>query len=110
MRVILKKIVESTNFKTFLNENNLLFVKAIDATGNGNLLPKNITPFINNLLELGVDKIFVLTDLDEDRCITKTKERISAPLDIIVVIAVKQIETWFLADSITLSTIFKENF
>ena len=105
-----KIIIESDSFKIFLKENNLQFVKALDATGNGNLLPKNITPFINNLLEEGVEKIFILTDLDEDRCITKTKERISAPSNIIVIIAVKKIESWFLADSNTLSLIFKENF
>ena len=33
-----KIIVESVNFKNFLKENNLEFIRAIDANGNGNLL------------------------------------------------------------------------
>ncbi len=105
-----KIIVESENFRQFLLKNNLKLVNAIDATGNGNLLPKNILPFIKNLKDDGAEKIFVLTDLDNDKCITKTKERINAPNDVAVIISIKQIEAWFLADSNTLSAIFKSRF
>ena len=103
-----KIIVESENFKQLLIQNNCVFLKAIDATGNGNLLPKNISPFINVLIDEGADKIFILSDLDLDECITKTKLRIDAPESIIVIIAVKQIESWILADAILLSNIFNE--
>ncbi len=105
-----KIIVSSTNFKNILASNNLELVKAIDATGNGNLLPKNIMPFIESLKDEGAENIFILTDLDTDLCITKTKERINAPNTIIVVISIKQIEAWFLADTSTLSKIFKTKF
>jgi hypothetical protein len=105
-----KIIIESADFKNILASNNLQLVKAIDATGNGNLLPKNIAPFIEILKDDGAEKIFILTDLDKDLCITKTKERINAPEPVIVIIAVKQIEAWFLADSFTLSKIFKKEF
>lgn len=105
-----KIIIESLAFREFLLVNNFELVKAFDATGNGNLLPENISPMINNLLEEGAEKIFVITDLDEDVCITKTKERINAPSEIIVIVSVKKIEAWFLADSSTLSSIFKGNF
>ncbi len=105
-----KIIVDSFDFKNILEKRNLKLIKAIDATGNGNLLPKNIKPFIENLKDDGAEKIFILTDLDQDLCITKTKERINAPHDLIIVISVKQIEAWFLADSTTLSNIFKEGF
>jgi Domain of unknown function (DUF4276) len=103
-----KIIIESSNFKKLLAENNCSFVKAFDATGNGNLLPKNIAPMINNLVDEGAEKIFILTDLDEDECITKTKERINAPAEIIVIVSVKQVEAWFLADSQTLSVLLNE--
>lgn len=105
-----KILVESASFKSILKDNNLEFVKAFDATGNGNLLPENITPMINNLFEEGVQKIFIITDLDEDACITKTKARINAPEETVVIVAVKKIEAWFLADTKTLSSLFKENF
>ncbi len=105
-----KIIVESLAFREFLLANGFELVKAFDATGNGNLLPENILPMINNLLEEGAKKIFIITDLDEDVCITKTKERINAPEGIIVIVSVKKIEAWFLADSNTLSSIFKGNF
>jgi hypothetical protein len=105
-----KIIVESESFRAILKDNNLEFVKAFDATGNGNLLPQNIIPMINNLREEGAKKIFIITDLDEDACINKTKGRINAPAGIIVIVAVKKIEAWFLADGKTLSSLFKENF
>lgn len=105
-----KIIIQSENFQKFLLNNNLALVNAIDATGNGNLLPKNIQPFIEILKEDGAQKIFILTDLDADKCITKTKERINAPDDIIVIIAVQQIEAWFFADSLLLSSIFKSRY
>ncbi len=105
-----KIIVDSIDFKNILASNNLQLVNAIDATGNGNLLPKNITPFIELLKDDGAEKIFILTDLDKDVCITKTKERIHAPETIVVIISVKQIEAWFLADSITLSKVFRKGY
>jgi hypothetical protein len=103
-----KIIVESSNFKKLLAENNCSFVKAFDATGNNNLLPEKITPLINNLIDEGAEKIFILTDLGEDECITKTKERINAPAEIITIVSVKQVEAWFLADSQTLSVLLNE--
>jgi hypothetical protein len=105
-----KIIVDSVGFKNILAQNNLQLVNAIDATGNGNLLPKNIFPFIESLKDDGAEKIFILTDLDEDLCIIKTKERINAPETVIVIISVKQIEAWFLADSVTLSKVFGKEY
>lgn len=104
-----KIIVESSRFKEILAENNCTLIKAFDATGNGNLLPKNIVPMINNLVDEGAEKIIIITDLDEDECITKTKARIDAPKEIITVVAVKQVEAWFLADNNTLSTLLNED-
>ncbi len=40
----------------------------------------------------------------------KTKQRIKAPEGTFVIVSVKKIEAWFLADSITLSSIFKGKF
>lgn len=46
--------------------------------------------------------------MDEDLCITKTKQRINAPEGIIVIVAKKEIESWFLADSKMLQVSFDD--
>ncbi len=105
-----KLIINSVDFKKILVKNNLQLVNAIDVTGGDNLKPKKVTPFIESLKDDGAEKIFILTDLEKDVSITNAKNRINAPENIIVVIAVKQIEAWFLADSITLSKMFGKEF
>lgn len=90
-------LIQSTAFKNFLSHNNIELVNVINADGSGNLLPHNIEGYIQILEKSGAEKIFILTDLDRDICITKTKERISARPQDIVIIAVKTIEAWFLA-------------
>lgn len=105
-----KIIVESERFRKSIPYLNLEFVKAIDATGNGNLLPQHITAFIQNLEREGAEKVLILTDLDEDQCITLTKARIDPEQKQIIVISIRQIEAWFLADSQALSSIFQTDF
>lgn len=95
-----KIILESDRFKQFLKSISIDFVnEVIDAGGNGNLLPHNIIPFTKVLEDRGANKIIILTDLDYDQCITKTKERIQPQTNHIVVVSVKQIEAWFLSDT-----------
>ncbi len=105
-----KLIIESEAFKTLLVKSGLQLILAIDAEGNGNLLPRNIEKFIAILEDAECEKIFILTDLDKDSCITFTKNRISARENDIIIVAVKQIEAWFLSDSQTLSGLFKAKF
>lgn len=88
----------SENFQQFLASINLHLVNVINATGSGNLLPHNISGYIESLEKDGAEEIFIFTDLDNDICITKTKERIQAREKDIVIIAVKKIEAWFLAN------------
>lgn len=91
-------LLSSDKFQSFLTSINLQSVNVINATGAGNLLPHNIGGYIQSLEKNGVEAIFILTDLDNDICITKTKERIKARTRDIVIIAVKKIEAWFLAN------------
>ena len=106
-----KKIVESEPFQKFLFERDIEIVGEVrDAKGNGNLLPQNLPAFVAPLTEKGAERIVILTDLDQDACITITKDRITNEENIIVVVAVRQVESWFLADSATLTTLLKENF
>jgi len=91
-------LLSSDKFQQFLTSKNLQSVDIINATGAGNLLPHNIGGYIQSLEKGGAEAIFILTDLDNDVCITKTKERIKARHKDTVIIAVKKIEAWFLAN------------
>lgn len=103
-------ILYSDKFKAILNELNLVSVGIINAGGNKNLLPHNILIHQSNLIKKGAGTIVILTDLDEDQCITKTKARITERENQIIIVAIKQIESWFLADSLLLSNLFNEPF
>jgi hypothetical protein len=101
-------LMQSETFRNFLTNHNIELVNTIDAGGAGNLLPHNITGYIDILEKAGAQKIIILTDLDQDVCITKTKERISARTQDIVIIAVKQIEAWFLACTPAMQALLKD--
>jgi len=103
-------ILKSEKFNSLLLDLKLNCVGVIDSGGNGNLLPRNIDKHRQNLIRDGAKIIFILTDLDEDQCITKTRIRIAKKDDNHVIIAVKQMESWFLADTITMKSILKGNF
>ncbi len=99
----------SDNFQLYLSSIHLHSVRVINACGSGNLLPHNINGYIESLEKAGADKIFILTDLDEDICISKTKARIKAREQDVVVIAVKKIEAWFLANNAGMQALLKNN-
>jgi hypothetical protein len=106
-----KLIIDSDNFQELLTDLKLTCVsEAIDAKGNGNLLPHNIIPFQELLKERGAEHIFILTDRDEDACITITRQQITERENQSIIIAVQQIESWFLADSQTLSIMTEPDF
>ena len=87
----------SDSFINYVASVGIEITEVINAKGNGNLLPQNIEPFFSILESLGSKVVIILTDLDDDGCITLTKKRISARPNDIVIIAVKKIEAWFLA-------------
>jgi hypothetical protein len=92
-------LFESDRFKAYLNGMGINLVRVINAEGSGNLLPHNIGGYLRILQDEGAEHILIVTDLDTDACVTLTKNRISAPAAHIVVIARKQIEAWYLADT-----------
>lgn len=95
----------SDNFQSYLSSINLHAVNVINACGSGNLLPHNIKGYIQSLENAGAGVILILTDLDNDICITRTKERLLARQQDIVIIAVKKIEAWFLANEIAMRSL-----
>lgn len=106
-----KIFVASEKFQELLIKQNLLCVHPIiNAAGKDNLLPHRIVEHRENLKRNGAEVILILTDLDDNQCFARTKERIKAKENEIVVISVKQIESWLLADSETMSFFCKQNF
>jgi Domain of unknown function (DUF4276) len=95
-----KIILEKSDFFSHLRSLKIDYVDEVeDAGGNGNLLPHNIEKHIKTLKSKEATDIFILTDLDIDKCITETKIRISPTTKHTVVISVKQFESWFLSDT-----------
>jgi len=92
-----KILLESMTFRELLTSLKIESLQVINAGGCDNLLPHNIVPYIAILENAGAQGVFIVTDLDDDKCKTETKSRISARKQEIVVIAVKKIEAWFLA-------------
>ncbi len=101
-------LLSSDNFQLYLSSINLRAVNVINACGSGNLLPHNIKGYIEGLEKSGAEVILILTDLDENICITETKNRIKARLQDIVIVAVKKIEAWFLANGTTMQFLLND--
>jgi hypothetical protein len=97
-------ILQSPAFQGWLQQNNIDCVgRIIDAKGSGNLLPNKIDAYLEELFDYEAEKIVILTDLDNDASIAVTQQRIGQSDTQIVLVAVKKIEAWFLADSLLLS-------
>ena len=93
-------VLEHQAFFHYLESLGVAYVpEVINVEGNGNLLPHNIDQNTSILIRKGATHIFILTDLDDDLCITSTKDRIAPSSVHIVIIAVRTIESWFLADT-----------
>ncbi|MEP7129066.1 MAG: hypothetical protein ABI729_09370 [Chitinophagales bacterium] len=107
-------IMNSSSFQHTLENLKLKCVRVIDVNGNGNLLPENMQEHIQTLQREKAEIILVVSDLDEDKCITETKARLTAgnflPQGSFVLVVVKALESWFLADSTTLSVVFRKKY
>lgn len=104
------KLVRSSEFQQWLNQLGLSCVMPIeDAEGNGNLLPHQIDTFRQRLFINGANVLFVMTDLDNDLSIEDVQYRIGEYTNQHIIVSVKQLEAWFLADTKTLETLLGES-
>lgn len=95
-----KIIVESTAFAQMLKDTGFELVHpVINAQGGGNLLPQNIGTFVSTLQQKQVENIIVLTDLENEASIDAVKHRIENEHVDVIIVAVKALEAWFLADT-----------
>ncbi|CAN5552685.1 hypothetical protein BH10BAC2_BH10BAC2_40700 [soil metagenome] len=100
-------LYQSDQFKNFLFELNINRVGVINAEGCGNLLPHNIQGYIKSLENQGAERIVIFTDLDEYPCFTERKKQINARAEDIIIIAAKEMEAWFLADSLVMKRLLR---
>lgn len=101
-----KIIVEECFIKTgWLHSKNIEpITPVINAEGGGNLCPHNMGTYVDMAKKLNPEKIVILTDLECDPCIAKTKERLGDCDICMTVISKKSFEAWYLADDTLLST------
>ena len=105
-----KEIIESDMFQRWLNQNGITCVNPVfDVDGSGNLLPHRLSDVRDTLFKNGAEVICILTDLDEDQCITMTRQRITEQPNQHIIVAKRQIESWFLSDSVTLRKLFSDD-
>ena len=95
-----KLIVESPAFVAWLVANGITLVSpVVNAKGGGNLLPRNIGPFVATLQRAQAEHIVILTDLENEANPAAVRARIGQQHNNLIFIAVKAIEAWFLADT-----------
>ena len=106
-----KRIMESEPFRKLLKENKIDFIKdVVNGKGNGNLIPKKLSSFEKILNDKGATHILILADKESAPCITEAKNNIDPDGNNMVIIANRQIENWFLADSKCMSSFFQNQY
>ncbi len=106
-----KAILESSTFRQYLDANSINFIPdVIDIEGGGNLLPERREESVEVLKDKGATHILILADKESAPCITSVKQRIAPGSSQFLTVSVKAIEAWFLADSSTLSKLFRKKY
>ncbi|MHB8339260.1 MAG: hypothetical protein ACYDEE_17730 [Ignavibacteriaceae bacterium] len=106
-------ILNSDSFQDLLNRKKVESVGVFDAGGIDNLKNYNtkVDSFIKIFNDRKADKIFFLGDLDFEKCLVNQKNSFYRYDEKqVIVISVRAIEAWYLADSVTLSSIFKKKY
>jgi hypothetical protein len=96
-------ILDTVDFRQFIAQHNLELVGVTQAGGKKEYEAERINKHRKILLDRGAERIIVLVDLDADTCIMSTKQHINSYSDQTVIVAVKEFENWYLADSLALS-------
>ncbi len=106
-------LLMSEMFKGILNEYDIESVGEFNAEGRGNLLKRKerIESYFKIFEDRGAERVFVLSDLELEACISLHKQKLyqysSSKVDIV---AVKAIESWLLSDMETLQNMLKKRF
>ena len=90
---------DTPSFRQFLSQFDLELIGVIETGSKTQYFGDRLPKYRDILLGRGAERIITLIDLDCDVCITLTKEAIPQFNDQTVVVAVKEFENWYLADS-----------
>lgn len=107
------RLLGSDMVKNLLAEMNIESVGEFDAGGRSKIINKDdgVEKKFQILSDKAAERIFVLSDLEDDPCISYYKGRLFNYSALAVnIVAVKAIEAWLLSDSKTLSVLLKGRF
>ena len=99
-----KIIFDSPDFKALMSRCQIELVDVVVAGSKTQYRADFLPKHRQILLDKGVERIIALVDLDDDQCITLTKQTVPSFDDQIVVVAVKEFENWYLADTVAMGT------
>ena len=106
-----KAILGSESFQTYLSEIGILTVhEVLNARGKTNLLNDTARSRAQIIRDKGAEHIVVLRDLDNLPNLEAAEREVIQANDLSVCVAIQELESWFLADSATMSAVFKTNF
>lgn len=112
-----KVIIQSEAFEQFCKNIGIEIIRSVfppHKKERGKDVFKNaekIKSYLDILKDMGADYVCCLRDLEDLPCITSAKNEISTEQkNVLKIIAVKQIESWFLADQRVLQKYFGESF
>lgn len=99
-----KIIFDSPDFKALISSYQIELVDVVVAGGKTQYRADFLPKHRQILLDKGAERIIALVDLDDDQCITLTKQTVPSFDDQTVVVAVKEFENWYLADTVAMGT------
>lgn len=106
-----KAVLGSESFQAYLSEIGILTVHEVqNARGKTNLLNDTATSQAQIVRDKGAEHIVVLRDLDDLPDLEAAEREVIQADDLLVCVAVQELESWFLADSSTMSAVFKTDF
>ncbi len=106
-------VLRSLAFAQFLDRCQIERIgDVIDLNGKGNLTAasKRMATQVQILRDSGASWIIVLRDLDDESSHEIAKAKVYQAADVVCCLAVKELEAWFLADSMTLSLLIQPDF
>ncbi|TKT92069.1 hypothetical protein [Dyadobacter frigoris] len=102
-------ILKSDLFQNWLYENNIDLVEIRIVKSKNQYWEDRLESHILILQDLNVEQILIMVDLDEDACITETKNKIVVGGNQHIVVSVKEFENWYLADNVAVSKLIGRN-
>jgi hypothetical protein len=106
-----KAVLSSPDFQALLLKTGIERTGEVsNAKGKSNLLTETALSLAQILRDKGAEHIVVLRDLDDLPDLEAAKQEVIQADDTVLCLSVRELEAWFLANSETLSTVFKTNF